>query len=333
MNTNQASAEQAPMTAELFSDTFRALSDAISRVVVGQEDVVEEVVVALLARGHVLIEGVPGLGKTLLVRALSRALSCQSKRIQFTPDLMPSDVTGGNIFDARDGRFVFVPGPVFTQILLADEINRAPAKTQSALLEAMQERQVTIDGAARPLPAPFITLATQNPVESQGTYALPEAQLDRFLFKLVVRHPAHDTEVAILKLHLAGLDPADFGRVGLSPVADAATVLAMQAFAETVRIDDAVLDYVVRLVAATRTHRSVFLGASPRASIALLNASRVRAAAEGRDFVVPDDVKDHAPAVLRHRVSLHPDAELEGVSADEIVESLLRDVPVPRSAA
>lgn len=333
MNTIQASAAQAPMTAESFSDTFRALTEAISSVVVGQEDVVEEVVVALLARGHVLIEGVPGLGKTLLVRALSHALSCQSKRIQFTPDLMPSDVTGGNIFDAREGRFLFVEGPVFTQILLADEINRAPAKTQSALLEAMQERQVTIDGVARALPAPFITLATQNPVESQGTYALPEAQLDRFLFKLVVRHPTHDTEVAILKLHLAGLDPSDFGRVGLAPVADTATLLAMQAFAGTVRIDDAILDYVVRLVAATRTHRSVFLGASPRASIALLNASRVRAAAEGRDFVVPDDVKDHAPAVLRHRVSLHPDAELEGVSTDEVVESLLRDVSVPRSAA
>lgn len=333
MTLISTTSERSPMTADLFADTFHQLADAIGRVVVGQQDVVEDVLVALVARGHVLIEGVPGLGKTLLVRALSRALDCSFKRIQFTPDLMPSDVTGGNIFDARDGRFLFVEGPVFTQILLADEINRAPAKTQSALLEAMQERQVTVDGTARALPMPFITLATQNPVESQGTYALPEAQLDRFLFKLVVRHPTAQTEMAILKLHLAGLDPSDFGRVGLAPLADTRTILQMQAFADAVRIDDAILDYVVRLVAATRTHRSVFLGASPRASIALLNASRVRAAAQGRDFVVPDDVRDHALAVLRHRVSLHPDAELEGMSADEVVEALLRDVPVPRSAA
>jgi MoxR-like ATPase len=222
---------------------------------------------------------------------------------------------------------------VFTQILLADEINRAPAKTQSALLEAMQERQVTIDGRARTLPRPFITLATQNPIESQGTYALPEAQLDRFLFKLLVKHPTAEVEKSILKLHLAGLDPADFGRVGLQPVVDVPTIIAMQQCVEAVQIDDAILDYVVRLVGATRTHRSVFLGASPRASVALVSAARVRAAAEGRNFVVPDDVKDHAPAVLRHRISLHPDAELEGVSADEVVDVILRDVPVPRSAA
>ena len=326
-------AQPARLSPADFAARFQQLTDAISTVVVGQGALVEEVLVALFARGHVLIEGVPGLGKTLLVRALSRALKCSFKRIQFTPDLMPSDVTGGNIFDAREKKFQFVHGPVFTQILLADEINRAPAKTQSALLEAMQERQVTIDGNARVLPKPFITLATRNPIESQGTYALPEAQLDRFLFKLIVKHPTADVEKEILKLHLAGLDPADFGRVGLEPLADDATILAMQDCVDSVRVDDAILDYIVRLVGATRTHRAVFLGASPRASVALVGASRVRAAAEGRDFVVPDDVKDHAPAVLRHRISLHPDAELEGITADEVVESILRDVPVPRSAA
>ncbi len=323
----------APLTPDSFAATFESLAGAISKIVVGQEHVVEEVLVALFAKGHVLIEGVPGLGKTLLVRALSRALSCSFKRIQFTPDLMPSDVTGGNIFDSRENRFQFVQGPVFTQLLLADEVNRAPAKTQAALLEAMQERQVTIDGVERALPRPFITLATQNPIESQGTYALPEAQLDRFLFKLVIKYPEAEIEKQILKLHLAGLDPADFARVGLEPVLDEAGVLAMQLFAESVRVDEAVLDYIVRLVGATRSHRSVFLGASPRASVALVGASRVRAAAEGRDFVVPDDVKDHAASVLRHRLSLHPDAELEGVTTEDVIEALLKEVPVPRSAA
>jgi len=327
--------DTAPAAADAttFATTFERLADGISRVVVGQRDVVEEVLVALFARGHVLVEGVPGLGKTLLVRALARALACQFKRIQFTPDLMPSDVTGASVFDAREGAFRFVPGPVFTQLLLADEINRAPAKTQSALLEAMQERQVTIDGTARPLPSPFMTLATQNPIESQGTYALPEAQLDRFLFKLVVRHPSAEVEASILKLHLAGLDPADFGRVGLDAIIDEPTVRAMQRAASAVRVEDPILDYVVRLVGATRKHPNVFIGASPRASIALVAAAQVRALAEGRDFVVPDDVKLHAASALRHRVSLQPDAELEGTTPDEIVAALVRDVPVPRSAA
>jgi MoxR-like ATPase len=330
--TAPSAALESPVSPANFAEQYQRVASAISKVLVGQEALIDEVLIALFARGHVLIEGVPGLGKTLLVRALARTLNCTFKRIQFTPDLMPSDVTGGNIFDSRENKFQFVYGPVFTQILLADEINRAPAKTQAALLEAMQERQVTIDGTARPLPRPFITLATQNPIESQGTYALPEAQLDRFLFKVVVKHPSPEMEKEILRLHLAGLDPSDFGRVGLEPLLDENVVIGMQEHVNSVRVDESMLDYIVRLVGGTRTHRSVYLGASPRASVALVSAARVRAAVEGRDFVVPDDVKDHAPSALRHRLSLHPDAELEGVSADEVIESLLKEVPVPRSA-
>ncbi len=305
----------------------------VGRVLLGQEEVVEHALVAILARGHVLIEGVPGLGKTLLVRVLSHVLGCTHKRIQFTPDLMPSDVTGGNVFNSREDRFEFLPGPVFTQLLLADEINRAPAKTQSALLEAMQESSVTVDGKTRPLPRPFFVMATQNPVESQGTYPLPEAQLDRFMLKIGVSHPSTEVEKQILRNHLEGFDPSALERSQLQTVVDDAALVAMQSGLQGIGFTEEMLDYITDIVGRTRLHRSVLLGASPRGTIALAAASRARAAVMGREFVIPDDVKALAPAVLRHRLILQPDAEFEGLSTDLCVEQILGEAQVPKTAA
>jgi MoxR-like ATPase len=305
----------------------------VGRVLLGQDEVVEHALVAILARGHVLIEGVPGLGKTLLVRVLSHVLGCSHKRIQFTPDLMPSDVTGGNVFNSKSEQFEFLPGPVFTQLLLADEINRAPAKTQSALLEAMQEASVTVDGQTRPLPHPFFVMATQNPVESQGTYPLPEAQLDRFMLKIGVEHPSTAVEKQILRNHLHGFDPSALENSQLQHVVNDATLLAMQQGLQQVLVSDELLDYVTDIVGRTRMHRSVLLGASPRGSIALAGAARARAGMLGREFVIPDDVKSLAPAVLRHRIILQPDAEFEGISPDLCIEQILSEAQVPKTAA
>jgi MoxR-like ATPase len=329
-DTVPRSAAAASNVAQRFAQGCERIKQQMARVIVGQDELVEGVLVALLARGHVLIEGAPGLGKTLVARTLAMVSGCTFKRIQFTPDLMPSDVTGSSIFDRQTSSFTFVPGPIFTQLLLADEINRAPAKTQSALLEAMQDRQVTVDGTSRPLPSPFVVLATQNPVESQGTYPLPEAQLDRFLVKLTVGDPPREVEQVIVRHHAEGFDPTDLS--GLQAVVSPQEIAAMQRFAETLRVDDAVIGYIVDLVRRTREDRAIELGASPRASIALLKAAQVIAASMGRAFVTPDDVKPMVAPVLRHRVMLHPDAQLQGVSADERIAEILREAPVPRIA-
>jgi MoxR-like ATPase len=318
------------MDAERFTRSFESIKQQIARVIVGQEDLVEGVLVAALAKGHVLIEGAPGLGKTLVARTLAVASGCMFKRIQFTPDLMPSDITGSSVFDRQSSAFTFVAGPIFAQLLLADEINRAPAKTQSALLEAMQDRPVTVDGTSRPLPAPFVVLATQNPVESQGTYPLPEAQLDRFLVKLTVNDPPRDVEETIVRHHAEGFDPSDLS--ALQAVVNPQEIGDMQRFAQSVRVDPAVIGYIVDLVRRTRDDRAIELGASPRASIALLKAAQVIAASGGRTFVTPDDVKPMVAPVLRHRVMLHPDAQLQGVTADDRIDDILKNAPVPRIA-
>jgi len=313
-----------------FIDTFERMRDRIAEVVVGQEELVLGLLVSLFAGGHVLVEGVPGLGKTLVARSLSQVSGARFKRIQFTPDLMPSDVTGSSVYARETGSFTFIPGPIFTNLLLADEVNRAPAKTQSALLEAMQEHQVTVDGTSRALSPPFMVIATQNPVESQGTYPLPEAQLDRFLLKLTVENPPRDVEEKIVKQHARGFDPKDIS--SLAAATSPEEIVALQRLCEAVRVDDAIVTYMVELVRRTREDRAIELGASPRASIAMLKAARVMAASSGRTFVTPDDVKPMVKPILRHRVMLHPDAELQGLSADDRIDEIVRAVPVPRGS-
>jgi MoxR-like ATPase len=311
-------------------DSFAAVRAEVAKAVVGQDAVVSGLVIALLADGHVLLEGVPGVAKTLLVRSLAAALSLDTKRVQFTPDLMPGDVTGSLIYDARTAEFEFRKGPVFTNLLLADEINRTPPKTQAALLEAMEERQVSVDGVPRPLPDPFMVIATQNPVEYEGTYPLPEAQLDRFLVKLNVPLPGRDDEFGMLRRHADGFDPRNLAAAGLAAVAGAADLAAGRAAAARVSVTPEVLSYIVDLCRATRSSPSVSLGASPRGATALLRTSRAWAWLSGRDFVTPDDVKALARPTLRHRLALRPEAELEGATTDAVLEGVLATVPVPR---
>jgi MoxR-like ATPase len=302
----------------------------VKRIIVGQDVLLERMAVALLSGGHLLVEGVPGLAKTLAVKSLAAAIGGQFQRIQFTPDLVPADLVGTRIFNPRTGEFSTSLGPVFTHLLLADEINRAPAKTQSSLLEAMQERSVTVDGTTRPLPEPFFVIATQNPIESQGTYPLPEAQLDRFLFKLDVRPPSVAIEKAILASHLAGFDASALDRMGLNRVTTPEELIAMQTAIRGIRVDDSLLEYIADIVWRTRSHRSLYFGASPRASIALLAGAQARAVTAGRDFVIPDDVKAVALPVLRHRVTMSPSAEIEGLTTDRILREILDQTPAPR---
>jgi MoxR-like ATPase len=278
----------------------------------------------------VLLEGVPGTAKTLMVRALATAMRLDTKRIQFTPDLMPGDVTGSLVYDVKTSEFEFRQGPVFTNILLADEINRTPPKTQAALLEAMEERQVTVDGVPRPLPAPFVVAATQNPIEYEGTYPLPEAQLDRFLLKVTLDIPPRDAEIAVLARHAHGFDPRDLAAAGLRPVAGPEELRAGQAAVRRVAVREDVLAYIVDLCRATRQSPSLQLGVSPRGATALLAVARAWAWLSGRDYVIPDDVKAMARPALRHRIEIRPEAELEGVTPDAVLDSVLATVPVPR---
>jgi MoxR-like ATPase len=317
-------------TSDAARESLRLLRAEVAKAVVGQDAAVTGLVIALLCRGHVLLEGVPGVAKTLLVRTLSAALSLDTKRVQFTPDLMPGDVTGSLVYDARSGQFSFRSGPVFTNLLLADEINRTPPKTQAALLESMEERQVSVEGEPRPLPDPFIVIATQNPVEYEGTYPLPEAQLDRFLLKLTMPLPARDDEIGILTRHADGFDPRDLAGAGVRQVAGKQDLQAGRDAVRRVTIAPEVVGYVVDLARATRQSPSLQLGVSPRGATALMAAARAWAWLSGRDYVTPDDVKALARPALRHRVGLRPEAELEGVTTEAVLDGVLGSVPVPR---
>lgn len=327
--TYPATESPAP-TADSARASLEALRTEIGKAVVGQDSAVTGLVVALLCRGHVLLEGVPGVAKTLLVRALAASLELDTKRVQFTPDLMPSDVTGSLVYDARTAEFSFQNGPVFTHLFLADEINRTPPKTQSSLLEAMEERQVTVDGTPRPLPEPFLVAATMNPVEYEGTYPLPEAQLDRFLLKLTVPLPSREDEIGVLTRHAAGFDPRDLAGAGLRRVAGPKELDAAREAVARVTISPEIAAYVVDVCRATRESPSLTLGVSPRGATALLATARAWAWLTGRDYVTPDDVKALALPTLRHRVQLRPEAEMEGVTADAVITAILSHVPVPR---
>ena len=311
-------------------DVMERVRREVAKAVVGNDGAVSGVLAALLVGGHVLVEGVPGTAKTLLAKTVAAALSLSSSRVQFTPDLMPSDVTGQLVYSSDTQTFSFREGPVFTNVLVADEINRTPAKTQSALLEAMQERQVTVGGASRRLPEPFLVVATQNPVEYEGTYPLPEAQLDRFLFKLVVGYPDEAAEREIVARHHRGLDPQDLASVGVGAVADAPDLAAARAAVRGIDVDDRVMAYLVDLVRATREAPSLVLGVSPRGATMLLAAAKAWAFLSGRPYVTPDAVQAMALPTLRHRVLLRPEVELEGATADGVLRGVLDAVPVPR---
>ena len=310
-------------------DVLAAVRDEVSKAVFGQEPILWGLTAALLLRGHVILEGVPGVAKTLMVKALARSLDLGFHRIQFTPDLMPSDVTGNVIYEGGASGFRFRPGPVFTNILLADELNRTPPKTQAALLEAMEEHQVSIEGETHQLPKPFLVVATQNPIEYEGTYPLPEAQLDRFLFKLRVDYPSREDERAVLRMHDEGKDPHDLNALGIAPVAGADDLAAGAAGVAAVRVGPELTSYLIDLVTVTRRSPSLALGVSPRGGAMLQSASKAWAYLSGREFVTPDDVKALVNATWRHRVLVRPEVELEGATPDAILDGIVSQVPVP----
>jgi len=310
------------------NEAVLSIRNEIRKIIVGQDEMVKLIITALLADGHVLIEGVPGVAKTLTAKLVAKSVNAGFSRIQFTPDLMPSDVLGTPVFNPKEASFEFKKGPVFNNIVLVDEINRAPAKTQSALLEVMEERQATVDGKTYPMSAPFMVLATQNPVEQEGTYRLPEAQLDRFLFKVVVPYPSEVEEATILsQFHSMGnTAPLDM----IKPVLQAKQVISLRQQIKTQVIEEKLLHFIARLIHQTRNHKSIYLGASPRASLAIMNASKAMAAIQGRDFVTPEDILHVVPAVLRHRIILSPDKEMEGITEDDVIKQIIHGMDVPR---
>jgi MoxR-like ATPase len=310
------------------NDAVNAVRQQIKKIIVGQDDMVRLIITALLADGHVLIEGVPGVAKTLTAKLVAKCLAVQFSRIQFTPDLMPSDVLGTPVFNPTNGTFEFKKGPLFSNIVLIDEINRAPAKTQAALFEVMEEKQITVDGRTYPMAVPFMVLATQNPIEQEGTYRLPEAQLDRFLFKVLVPYPSESEEMEIL---------TQFHQMGntnvlstIEPVLKAEQLVSLRKQVKNIVIEEKLLQFIARLVHQTRNHKSIYLGGSPRASLAIMNASKAYAAINGRDFVTPEDILEVVPPVLRHRIILSPDKEMEGVSEDAVLRQIIQTMEIPR---
>lgn len=322
--------EAPPQVTAALQEVGERIRREIGKVVVGQEKVIEQLLVAALARGHVLLEGVPGTAKTLITKALAICLRGEFKRVQFTPDLMPSDVIGTNVFDLRAGTFHLRKGPIFTNFLLADEVNRTPPKTQAALLEAMEERQVTIDGLTYPLEEPFAVFATQNPIEYEGTYPLPEAQLDRFIFKVLIEYPSEGEEVQLLGNYHRGFDPHRLDLAGVQSVAAPGQIGEWRGEIQRVTVSEDILSYIARIVRQTRQLSGALLGGSPRASIALLLGAKALAALRGRAYVIPDDVKELAYPALRHRIILRAEAEIEGLTTDAVIGNLLSQVPVPR---
>jgi MoxR-like ATPase len=312
----------------VLSEAVLSIRSEIKKIIVGQDEMVKLIIAALLADGHVLIEGVPGVAKTLTAKLVARSLDTGFSRVQFTPDLMPSDVLGTPVFNPREATFEFKKGPVFSNIVLVDEINRAPAKTQSALLEIMEERQASVDGKTYPMPAPFMVLATQNPVEQEGTYRLPEAQLDRFLFKIVVPYPSESEELAILnRFHQMGnVQINDI----VKPVLNASQINDLKRQIKGILMEEKLLQFIAKLIHQTRNHKSIYLGASPRASLSIMNAAKAIAAMQGRDFVTPDDIREVVTPILRHRIILAPDKEMEGITEDEVIKQIIQGMDVPR---